>query len=261
MAKAKVLVIVPFALDDEGVANREAQLGEMQMAIGPDIEFRFEPVKASADFWDTYHDSLLEDFVIFEAGLRAQENGYAAVCIDTMSDSGVKALRSVLDIPVIGPARCSYHTALMLGEKFSVITLSESWANLDRRAVREMGLEGFCASVRCTNKVPDLRNLLSGSEEELFPELLRVSLECIADGADVICLGSTTMHAAHIYLAEHLSVPVINPGPLTYKFAEMFLGLGLSQSRATYTKTDAPKIEMVEAMLQAAQSVETGTGR
>ena len=52
---------------------------------------------------------------LFEAGRSAQEDGYDAVCIDTMSDSGVNALRSVLDIPVIGPGRCSYLTALMLG--------------------------------------------------------------------------------------------------------------------------------------------------
>ena len=40
---------------------------------------------------------------MYEAGVTAQEDGYDAVCIDTMSDSGVNALRSMLDIPVIGP--------------------------------------------------------------------------------------------------------------------------------------------------------------
>ena len=44
---------------------------------------------------------------MFEAGLSAEDDGYDAVCIDTMSDSGVNALRSVLDIPVIAPAKAS----------------------------------------------------------------------------------------------------------------------------------------------------------
>ena len=44
-------------------------------------------------------------------------------------------------------------------------------------------------------------------------------------------MGSTTMHQAVPYLRENLPVPVINPGPLTYKLAECCIGLGLSQSR------------------------------
>ncbi|MEC8764852.1 MAG: hydrogenase expression protein HupH, partial [Pseudomonadota bacterium] len=54
------------------------------------------------------------------------------------------------------------------------------------------------------------------------------------DGAEVILLGSTTMHQAHQFLSERLDVPVINPGPLTYKLVEVMLGLGLSHSRAAY---------------------------
>ena len=42
---------------------------------------------------------------MFEAGLDAASEGYDAICIDTMSDSGANALRSMLDIPVITPGR------------------------------------------------------------------------------------------------------------------------------------------------------------
>ena len=55
-----------------------------------------------------------------------------------------------------------------------------------------------------------------------------------SDGAEVICMGSTTMHQAVPFLREHLPVPVINPGPLTYKLAELCIGLGLSHSRRAY---------------------------
>ena len=45
---------------------------------------------------------------ILEAGLTAELDGFDAVCIDTMSDSGVAALRSSLSIPVVGPGRVLY---------------------------------------------------------------------------------------------------------------------------------------------------------
>ena len=51
------------------------------------------------------------------AGLDAEKEGFSAVCIDTMSDSGVSALRSVLSIPVIGPGRTSMLTAMSLGQE------------------------------------------------------------------------------------------------------------------------------------------------
>ncbi len=251
-----VLVIVPFPLDEEGVANRRAQLGEAR--LGPDIDFDYKPVRAGAALLDSPHDWLLGDLGIFEAGVEAQNDGYDAVCIDTMSDSGMTALRSVLDIPVIGPARASYLMALMLGAKFSVLTQWDPWMLLYKKNLQEYGLSDKCVSIRSIGKPPDLKNLLGGKEEEIFPLLVDEGMRCVDDGAEVICLGSTTMHQAHHHLAENLPVPVINPGPLTYKLAETMLGLGLTHSRAGYRKPDVPKIDVVHAMLGAAASVEAG---
>ena len=45
---------------------------------------------------------VLADLSIVDAGRNAEAEGYAAVCIDTIIDSGVNALRSMLSIPVIG---------------------------------------------------------------------------------------------------------------------------------------------------------------
>ena len=100
---AKALVLVPFALDERGIANRRAQLDYVR--LGPDIEFDFRGVTAGPKSYMSPHDFVLMDVAIFEAGMSAQEEGYDAVCIDTMSDSGLDALRSVLDIPIIAPAR------------------------------------------------------------------------------------------------------------------------------------------------------------
>jgi allantoin racemase len=103
---------------------------------------------------------------------------------------------------------------------------------------------------------PDVENLLGGKEEVVFPKLRDAGLQCVADGADVICLGSTTMHQAHAYLSENLPVPVINPGPLSYKLAEAVLGLGLTHSRKAYPKPNVPKLEMIHATMDAAAESE-----
>ncbi len=244
-----------MGLGEGGIANREAQLRDVR--LGPDIEFDFRGVKAGPALFDSYHDWVLADLALFEAGQTAQEDGYDAVCIDTMSDSGMNALRSVLDIPVIGPGRASYLTALMLGNTFSVLTQWDPWIGLYKKGLAEYGLTDKCASIRSINKPPDVENLLGGKEEEVFPLLRDTGMRCVEeDGAEVICMGSTTMHQAVPYLQENLPVPVINPGPLTYKLAELVLGLGLTHSRKAYPKPHVPKPEMLAAMLAAAAAVE-----
>lgn len=253
MAK-RVLVLVPFALDDVGLANRRAQ--QQSVDLGPDIEFDYRPVKAGPALYDSWHDWILADASMFEAGVTAEEDGYDAVCIDTMSDSGVNGLRSVLDIPVIGPGRASYLTALMLGSRFSVLTQWDPWKGLYKKGLAEYGLEDKCVSVRSINTPPDVSNLLGGKEEVVFPKLVAAGMQCVEDGADVICLGSTTMHQAHAHLAEHLPVPVINPGPLTYKLAETLLGLRLTQSRTSYPRPNVFKPDMFHQMMEGAVASE-----
>ena len=54
------------------------------------------------------------------------------------------------------------------------------------------------------------------------------------DSADVLLLGSTTMHQAGAYMGEHLPVPVVNPGPVAIKMAETLVQLGLSQSKVAF---------------------------
>jgi Asp/Glu/hydantoin racemase len=247
----RVLVIVPFAMAPEHLALRREQLQGIELS--PELQFEFRPVKAGPVNYSSHHDFVLADVANFEAGCRAQDEGFSAVCIDTMSDSGVAALRSVLDIPVFGPGKVSMLTALMLGERFSILTMASRWKPLYKKALDELGLHHKCASVRAIEVAPDNQALLAGKEEDVFPLLEAAARRAIEeDGADVLILGSTTMHQSHAWLSQRLPVPVINPGPLSYKMVEAALGLNLSHSRQGYPKPMHPRLDMLQAMMTAA---------
>jgi len=248
----RVLVIVPFAMSPDNLALRKTQL--QSISLSPEMSFEFRPVKAGPVNYSSHHDFVLADAANFEAGCQAQAEGFSAVCIDTMSDSGVAALRSVLDIPVFGPGKVSMLTALMLGNKFSVLTMAKRWMPLYQKALDELGMHHKCASVRSIEVPPDNQALLSGKEEEVFPLLEAAARKAIdEDGADVLILGSTTMHQSHAWLEKRLPVPIINPGPLSYKMAEAALGLGLLHSRQAFPKPMYPRLDMLGVMLDAAQ--------
>lgn len=251
----RVLVLVPFPMTSEQLDLRRAQSEAAELP--PDIEFDYRPVLAAPSSYVSHHDYVLADMSLFAAGLDAQADGYDAVCIDTVSDSGVAALRSMLDIPVIAAGRSMFLTALMLGRTFGIVTMWENWFGLYERTLKDMQMVDRCAGMRAAGVKPDNRNLLAG-KDEVLPLLLDAATKLIEiDGADVILLGSTTMHEAHPYLVEHVPVPVLNGGPLSYQIAETMTALGLTHSRRAYPKPQVAKPNMIRAMMRAAADVES----
>ena len=229
----RIKYIIPFPFDEEGIANRAAQIP--RDVLGPDTEVECVPVRNSATLVDCYYEDLVFDMYITEAGLRAEEEGYDAVIMDTVSDSGLTVLRSRLNIPVIGPGQVAFHLAGILGQKFSVITMWDKWMHFYKKLFNEYHLWDIVASVRAVNIPPDVEQLFAGKEEEMYGRLTDEATKALdEDGADVIVLGSTTMHQAAGYMAEHLPCPVINPGPTAVKLAEMVVDLGLSHSKIAF---------------------------
>jgi allantoin racemase len=229
----RIKYIIPFPFDDEGIANRAAQIpGEL---LGPETEVQCVPVRNSATLVDCYYEDLVFDMYITEAGLRAEEEGYDAVIMDTVSDSGMYALRSRLSIPVIGPGLVSFAVATMLGKKFSIVTMWDKWIHLYEKNLDTYRLWDKCASIRAVNIPPDVEALFEGKEEEMFGRLTDEAQRAIdEDGAGIILLGSTTMHQAGDYMAEHLPAPVINPGPVAIKITETLVELGLTHSKVDF---------------------------
>jgi Asp/Glu/hydantoin racemase len=235
----RIKIIVPIPMDEAGVANRAAQLPADFIMPGAEVEF--VSVGWGAALGDSYYDTMLMDMSVFEAGFKAEEEGFDAVCIDTVSDSALYALRSKLNIPVVGPGQASFHMACCLGHKFSIITMWDEWFPLYTKTLKEYGLESRCASLRSIKTRPDLAELLEGKEEVVFAKLEAESMKAInEDGAHVIVLGSTTMHQSHAYLQEKLPVPVINPGQVSYKLCELFLQLGLTHSKKAFPAPEMP---------------------
>ncbi|WP_068636760.1 aspartate/glutamate racemase family protein [Thauera butanivorans] len=207
-----------------------------------DIDVSFVGAGSTITLADSYYDMAIMELAVIQAGLQAQEDGFDAVCINTVSDSGLAALRSRLSIPVLSPGQSAFHVASMLGHKFSILTMWERWLPLYRKTLREYGLESRVASIRTIEVRPDTQELLSGKEDIVFGKLEEAARRAIGeDGADVIVLGSTTMHQSHAHLAAHLPVPVLNPGIIAYKLCEMFLDLGLRHSKKAYPSPETSK--------------------
>ncbi len=236
----RVKVIVPIPMDAAGVANRAQQLPSH--LVRPGFRPEFVAVPFGAALGDSYHDMLLMDWTVFQTGLTAEEEGYAGVLIDTVSDSGLRALRSRLSIPVVGPGEAAFMTAMMLGKRFTVLTMWDEWFPLYEKTLTEYGFWDRVASLRSIRTRPDVTELLAGKEEVIFAKLKAEATAAIEDdGADVIVLGSTTMHQSAAFLAASLPVPVINPGLVAWKQLEVLIELGLTHSKRAFPAPEVGK--------------------
>jgi allantoin racemase len=226
----RIKVIFPVPLSEHTRTLIETQIPPQY--IRPEFDVTFVGSRRLMSLANSDYDMFIMDTIVVEAGVAAEREGFDAVCINTVSDSGLNALRSRLRIPVIGPGQASFHVAAMLGHRFSILTMWQPWVPLYRKTLKEYGLEARCASVRHIDTRPDVQALLQGKEEVVFAKLEAAGRRAVdEDGADVLVLGSTTMHQSHRYLAGRLPVPVINPGLVAYKLCEMFLDLGLTHSK------------------------------
>lgn len=247
MTVRRIKMIVPVPLPPEAVAGFAAQMP--QGLIRPGVEVEFTGVRAGTTVLDSYFEATMADAFCLEAGLRAEAEGFSAVCINSMSDSGLAALRSRLSIPVTGPGRSAFYLAADLAKRFSVVSMWPQWRWIYDKLAMETGLASRLASVRDIGTRPDTHELLTGKEEIVFDALLHQCRKCIdEDGADAIVLGSTTMHQSHRFLSENLEVPVLNPGLVAFKQCEMLLDLGLSHSKRTYPAPETPADNLLSSV-------------
>lgn len=233
----RIRIITPVPVPEGAQALFRAQIPDSAIRPGTQLDFAF--AREGGYFLDSHYDSALASVFVLELAQQAEAEGFDAVCISTMTDTGLEAARSRLSIPVVGAGMSSFLLACSLGDRFSIITLWDRWIPPYKKNLRQYCLSERLASVRHINTHPNLEALLTGKEEVVFAALEKAARQAIdEDGADVIVLGSTTMYQSHQYLSQKLNVPVVNPALVGVQACENLLDLSLSHSKACYAEPE-----------------------
>ncbi len=177
--------------------------------------------------------------------LRAIQNDYDAVILGCAGDPGLRPLRELSTIPVIGPAESAFYTACMMGDQFGVITILEAGIPskfATQSLLREYGLDHKCASIQFLGlPVLEIRENPEMATEQVKANAIAAKKE----GASVIVYGCMSISFLMIdeLVEEASGLPVANPVKTAVKMAEMFAELGLSHSRFTYPAADIKKLD------------------
>jgi allantoin racemase len=144
----------------------------------------------------THH--LLKKFKKWEAGF----DGFIMAC---HGDMAVDLLREYTEKPVIGIAEASMIFALLLGHKFSILSLKRKSATKKEDLVRKYAFENRCASIRATG----LRVI--GDYGDKKKSLYQAAVKAVEeDRAEVLVLGCAGMAGLDKELQKKIGVPVLD---------------------------------------------------
>ena len=185
------------------------------------------------DSMESAYDEAIAAPYILQQVVSAETEGCDAVVIDCAADPALRAAREISELPVVSAGEASYHAAMMVAGKFSVITVLPTTANEISDHLRMYGFSSRVASVRSAN-VPVLA---LEDEQEAEKHLYAAARKAIdEDGAQAIVLGCTGMMAMRDSLEKRLGVPVIEPYLAAIQFAASLVRMKLRQSRLSYIK-------------------------
>ena len=89
----RIKLILAFPLDEAGVERRRAKIPAGVLADTTVVDC-VPIIDAGKLLMDSYYNFALYEPFIIQQGVLAEEEGYDAVAVDTVSDVGVNALRS-----------------------------------------------------------------------------------------------------------------------------------------------------------------------
>jgi allantoin racemase len=201
-----------------------------------------------------------------EAGIRAQDEGYDGVFINTFGDYGIAELKSALRIPVIGAGEASMAVASTLGKRFAIVTIWPASLNFifdEQVNSCAMGahyaglvnvLETQDMAARGTDHDPVLA--MRGGKSTMLDRIVQACDRAVSDmKADTIILGCTCMAPIGALIAKRVSVPVVEPMTAGYAMTELQVSLRLGQSKVAYATPSDEALKMVRDLIAGAGAI------
>lgn len=132
-----------------------------------------------------------------------------AAIVAAFGDPGLSGARELFDFPVIGMAEAALLSAVMLGERFSIVTFSPVMRRWYEDSVRDAGLWSRFTGVRTppghSAEVATVRDTL---RDELV-DLCNAAVD--EDGADVVILGGAPLAGLAREIEGEVRAVVIDP--------------------------------------------------
>ena len=114
----KILVLNPNASE---MVTKKIETAVRKVARS-DVEVVVDKLPHGPEVLESYYDEALATPYSIEKVKWANKEGFDAVIIAAFCDPGIEALKEISDIPVYGTEEAAFSAALLLGNKFGILT-------------------------------------------------------------------------------------------------------------------------------------------
>ncbi len=199
----KLLLINPNISDSVSELIRAE--AERSAASGTTIEVL--TARFGVAYIETRFEALIGAYATAELAAEHHER-FDALIIAAFGDPGLAGLREALPCPVIGLTEAALASASLLGQRFSIVAISQRIRAWYRETVEHIGLDGRLASIRGLDEtLSDIGNVQGNQGDRL----LELAERCVdEDGADVIVLAGAPLAGLARTLRGRLPVPVVD---------------------------------------------------
>lgn len=179
-------------------------------------------------------------------GAYEVRDDYDALVIGCFGDPGLRPLRELLDIPVVGPAESTFYTAAQVAHNFGWLTILEPTVPMSMEQAEEYGLADRCVSVRSVDAPVESIDHESDDLVERMVSEGRAAVE--EDGAEALFPGCMSLSFAqrHDEIQERVGVPFLDPATIALEQAASWARHGVVQSSKAYPE---PKFEKLDGLL------------
>lgn len=185
-----------------------------------------------------FDEALSLPGLLIEIG-NGETQGADAHVIACFDDTGLDAARQIANAPVIGIGEAACHAAMLIANRFTVVTTLERSIPALEHNLLKYGLERR-ARVRAA-EVPVLALEEEGSDARARIDA-EISRALVEDRAEAIVLGCAGMAKLARDLSAQHRCPVIDGVGAAVKLGEMLSTLGLKTSKRGGYQTGAPKV-------------------
>lgn len=162
-----------------------------------------------------------------------------AVLLAVSFDSGLRPLRELLSIPVVGLSESAMLTACMLGGRFSLLTFGQRAVPLYEELVRAYGLETRYAG---TIAIPPMTQSELKAPSTRIPQIAE-EIEAATQrlGTEVVVLGGAVFAGLAEDIMAQVTVPVVDGIASGIVMAEMLVRLGHKKPTSGSYRLPEPK--------------------
>jgi allantoin racemase len=223
----KIKVIIPVSTNkwDENVESDYRRLKRPETSIDI-IHLKHGPEAIQCE----YDEANVTPFILEEVTFSVRR-AYDAIIIYCFSDPALPAAREISTIPVLSIGESSQLFAMALADRIGILATVDQTIPKLRRKLAAKGISSRFPSIHALN-IPVLD--YDQPKKVMKKALDVVSLMVNQDRIEALLLGCGSLFHMKERLEDHFSIPVVVPGEVALKHAEMLVELRLSHSKKSF---------------------------